>query len=108
MDWIGEYFYEVNLGESNILMINSMAELLEFSKKFKTKDDRVTLFHHGYVDWKRVAELYDGVEIPNYIWECRLRLEPFWYYGWDCASGCVWNVKDIKLTLIDMLESFAQ
>ena len=41
------------------------------------------------VDWRRVAAEYDGVVIAPYLWE--RRMDPHWYYTWDCASGCIWN-----------------
>jgi hypothetical protein len=28
--------------------------------------------------------------ITPYIWSCRLDFN--WYYTWDCASGCFWDV----------------
>jgi hypothetical protein len=42
-----------------------------------------------YIDWLRVAQKSAGIIIAPYIWERRLHLP--WYYGWDCASGCVWD-----------------
>lgn len=46
------------------------------------------------VRWDKVAETYQGILIPNYIWE--KRMNPFWYYSWDCASGCIWDVDAIE------------
>jgi hypothetical protein len=42
-----------------------------------------------YVDWARVARDYDALICSPYVWE--RRLGPMWYYGWDCASACVFN-----------------
>ena len=44
-------------------------------------------------DWAKVASHYDGIEICPYI-ESRRNMT--WYYGWDVASGCVWNASGIK------------
>lgn len=49
------------------------------------------------VDWPEVARRYDGIVIAPYVWERRLDGDAGWYYGWDCASGCVWNT-DILLS----------
>lgn len=52
------------------------------------------------IDWEKVAEVYDGIIIAPYQWDYRLPMEwppairghiSNWYYGWDCASGCIWN-----------------
>ena len=32
--------------------------------------------------------------ITPYQWELRFELD--WYYGWDVASGCVWNLSVIE------------
>jgi len=37
-----------------------------------------------------VSKEYDGIEIAPYQWDARLSL--IWYYGWDVASGCIWNL----------------
>ena len=42
------------------------------------------------INWRAVAATYDGIIIAPYCWQRRLSLS--WYYGWDCASGCVWNL----------------
>lgn len=42
-----------------------------------------------YVDWKRVAQDYQGILIAPYLHE--RRFDPMWYYCWDCASGCIWD-----------------
>lgn len=44
---------------------------------------------HDYMNYGKVAEKYGGIEITPYLWE--KRLNSMWYYGWDCASGCVWD-----------------
>lgn len=46
-------------------------------------------------DWREVARRYDGIVIAPYSWDHRLSL--VWYYGWDCASGCVWNLDAIEV-----------
>ena len=50
------------------------------------------------IDWKKVASKYDGIEINPYQFEARYQY--LWYYGWDVASGCIWNLKSVKLNLL--------
>ncbi len=65
----------------------------------------IDLFHERYaipcgtlrlgltIDWPRVADEYAGIVIAPYCWE--RRMEYMWYYGWDCASGCIWDLSII-------------
>lgn len=47
------------------------------------------------INWSKVAAEYDGIIIAPYIWSRRLHDLTGWYYGWDCASGCIWNSRAI-------------
>ena len=47
-----------------------------------------------YISWYRVAERYQGIVIAPYIWSQRMG-DCFWYYTWDCASGCIWDASAI-------------
>lgn len=44
------------------------------------------------IAWLLVAEKYQGIIIAPYQWSWRLT-DPIshWYYGWDCASGVIWD-----------------
>lgn len=48
------------------------------------------------IDWNKVADKYDAILITPYQWAARNNPDSFWYYGWDCASACVWNLKTIR------------
>lgn len=43
-----------------------------------------------------IAEEYDGIVIAPYVWSLRLDRNISWYYGWDCASGCIWNNRAVS------------
>jgi len=43
------------------------------------------------INWQRVAADHDGLIIAPYVWSRRLHDVTGWYYGWDCASGCIWS-----------------
>ena len=75
--------------EANILLLKSDADLLDFTTKYHARhvaDDRL-----GGIDWSAVAAEYDGIVITPYRWKLRLSQKTRWYYGWDCASGCIWG-----------------
>jgi hypothetical protein len=74
------------------LTINTAAGIDKFSRQYgdKSKNIRFTSF---YIDWEMVCGEYDGIIISPFCWE--RRLEVMWYYTWDCASGCVWNLSAV-------------
>lgn len=77
--------------EANILRMSTAAELMRFTGEFAAPlyaGQGLDMRHCG-INWPGVAKIYDGILITPYIWSCRLEL--MWYYGFDCASGCVWN-----------------
>ena len=46
------------------------------------------------IDWELIQkEGYGGIEICPYNWGWRSQN---WYYGWDVASGCVWDSSSIQ------------
>jgi hypothetical protein len=49
----------------------------------------------NYILWGEVAEKHSGIIIDPYS---RSRsLTYLWYYGWNCAGGCVWDTSVIRL-----------
>lgn len=97
--------HEVDLDETNILSLRSAYELDAFTREYSstcrwgTNNEWV----NRYIRWEDVAARYDGIIITPYQWARRMELS--WYYGWDCASGCIWNaaaIREIRLIEINM------
>ena len=81
---------EVEIGpDARILTLSSAYEIDSFTKEFRGGR------RHDGIDWPVVAERWQGIIIAPYIWARRMSRHTFWYYGWDCASGCVWDVSSI-------------
>ena len=99
-DWVGKYIYSVDVGNSNILQIKTHMELMMFNREYQSNlSDAGYIREEGEsIDWKKVASKYDGIEINPYQFEARYQY--LWYYGWDVASGCIWNLKSVKLNLL--------
>jgi len=93
--------HEVRLtGSANVRRVTSVQEIDQFHNEFAapTASDiksgcEVWLWG---IEWPRVARLYDGIIITPYLWERRYAGDTSWYYGWDCASGCIWNLTAIE------------
>lgn len=107
-----KYEYRVKLKpDARILYITSSVELDEFTNEYKAPGPmdedsvfikRMKKYRSTYeppimgIDWSRVAEKYQGIVISPYIWSMRLETRYTWYYGWDCASGVIWDKDAIK------------
>jgi hypothetical protein len=74
-----------------LLWIVGEAALLEFDREYGL-DQPYPRWRQ--ILWGQVAEDYAGIVIAPYVWE--QRLEMMWYYGWDCASGCIWDTSIIE------------
>lgn len=72
-----------------VLVINTLAGLDKFHCRYTQRRQAHDL-RHREVDWTRVREQHDGLIIAPYRHE--RRLEYMWYYGWDCASGVIWDL----------------
>ncbi len=79
--------------ETNVLILTSPSDLRSFSERFRTCPfpELAQYRHNIFMDWKAISMEYAGLIITPYIWECRLDKDSFWYYVWDCASGCIWD-----------------
>ena len=99
-DWIeGRRLYDLTLDPAvRLLEIRTVVEIDAFHAEYTRPmyGSRYSM----YPEWGRVAEQYDGIEIAPYLWERRLATEFTWYYGWDCASGCLWNPRGSTVRLV--------
>lgn len=90
-DWAKTYnnVFILEIDLKKILKIDSYEMLMEF--------DRNHSDGNMYVDWGKIQKIgYHGVEIIPYQNDARFSIP--WYYGWDVASGCIWNTDCIKKT----------
>ena len=88
--------------EANLLHLSSAEELDSFTADYG--EQLSPRFESRYIDWTRVADDYDGIVISPYVYSRRLTPHTHWYYGWDIASGCIWNSAVVKLTTARRIE----
>jgi hypothetical protein len=98
-DRLGKYLYEVNINNTigidninkdKILIIDNKKDFKKFGKKYKK-----ILKGQTSIDWNTVSKDYGGIEICPYLSDFRMNDNYEWYYTWDVASGCIWNLKPI-------------
>jgi hypothetical protein len=74
----------------NVLRLATTSELRAFSRRYECMWQGLSL-----PDWVAVTRDYGGLIIAPYVLESRLEL--LWYYGWDCASGCIWDCSTLDV-----------
>jgi len=75
---------------SHVFVLTNYYEIKAFTEYFR-------LNHHMenfHIDWARLKKTHTGILITPYCWEARLQF--LWYYGWDCASACIWDLRILK------------
>lgn len=89
------YVHEICLKpDANILELSTTADMLSFNRSFR-KPLLPGLFSNMTMDWPRVSAEYQGILIAPYHFDLRMDRDFFWYFGWDCSSGCLWDLEAI-------------
>ena len=93
--------HEVRLADTaNIRLVTSVDEIDQFHNEFAAPTDFDIRYRYGIdhwvINWPAVVGEYDGIIIAPYLWDRRLDGGCDWYYTWDCASGCIWNLAAIE------------
>lgn len=95
---------EIRLKEDhNICMLDSVLDIHQFAEEYRTGFDGApenSILAGIHLKWLSVAEEFKGIIIAPYQWECRMDDKVFWYYTWDCASGCIWDASAIAESLV--------
>ena len=81
------FLYELEVNLSRILVLRTEKDFRAFRPKYAPD---------GMVDWGKVGQDYDGIEICPYQPKFRDDFDFDWYYPWDVASGCIWGAGAFK------------
>ncbi len=112
---LGAYKYEVFINMENVLRINNADKLKKFTAEYRQSvkqnskrgeqlldfvplEGDIPIKEMFIIDWATVQDTYDGIIIAPYIHSCRNSLETLWYYGWDVATGCIWNASAMRIS----------
>lgn len=81
---------ELDINLDRVLVLDTVDKVIDFHLHyFAGYGDRYRL------PWADVTADYAGIIIAPYQWSLRLDHEVDWYYTWDCASGCIWDLSAI-------------
>jgi hypothetical protein len=97
----GHLRYKVRVDTARCLHMTTAEELRNFTKTYhfdvshiyNRPGERQLNWYGHYINWREVARDYPGIIISPYQWQSRM--EFMWYYTWDCASACVWDMEII-------------
>lgn len=91
---LGKIVYRVTLNrDARIIRLANENQLRAFNLRYRAD------LRGDSIDWRCVAADAQGIIVPHYQWQHRFDM--LWYYGWDCESGCVWDVSAIaKVELV--------
>lgn len=79
------------------LVLRDVADLYAFTREYVVRPGSSEYYQYTRtINWPRVVRDYPGILIPEYIWSCRLDDRVSWYYPWDAASGCIWDLSSIE------------
>lgn len=89
-----ENAYFATLDLNSILHISSMRQLVKFHKRYSIKKDE----NWVVIDWRSVAESFKGIIVSPYLPDVSMKLDfaYMWYWGWDVACACIWDMSAIK------------
>lgn len=88
-DFAGPFAHEtiLTIDPSRVLMLRTEGDLRAFSAEYAFHaSDRWSMGRS--IRWDVLARAFGGIEIAPYQVGCR---DLSWYYGWDVASGCIWD-----------------
>jgi hypothetical protein len=88
--WEQENLFKLDINTSNVKLIKTMDDIVEFEKEYGMKDG----YNKGSIDWNKVAKQYTGIEFYPYLYAARFK--HLWYYSIDVDSGCIWDKSAIK------------
>jgi len=79
---------------ANVPVIGAIGQLRVFGDRYELVPQPFDYggAARGWLDWIKAATEIDGVIIAPWQEEAALfDMRLFWYQGWDCASGVIWN-----------------
>ncbi len=77
--------------DARILLLDTDESLPGFTSQYR---HHLSVGRSSYINWASVASQYQGIVIaPFHRWQHLYGVD--WYYGWDCASGCIWDTPAI-------------
>lgn len=83
------------LEPERVLTLTTVDEILGFSKVI-TAGTNSSIEQYS-LPWYTLVEHWAGIIIAPYQWSLRHDHRTHWYYSWDCASACIWDLSVLEV-----------
>ena len=83
------YRHDFEVDVTGVIHLKSFSEILAFTGTYIL--DRESRYLQR-IDWSRVKNSACGLVITPFNYDAHWFEDASWYYGWDCASGCFWDL----------------
>jgi len=96
--WFSTNIYSLKIDKEDVRQIKTEDELVRFSRHWMLPNKKHWSqldYPRNSIDWPSIANDYKGIEICPYQRSLRFDDSVGWYYGWDVASGCIWDTSCI-------------
>lgn len=94
--------------DHRVRVITTVAELDGFTRAYQAPPSpRLHRLTPG-IDWHQVTRDHDGLIVATWLydWSWTLSDDPrAWLWGWDCTSGCIWNLDAIATVTPAIVEA---
>ena len=94
--------------EASVLELPTIQDMYRFNKDYGVLEEDRRMRNPWsnsndlmYIDWDQVYEKYSGIFIYPYHHTLRLENNFMWYYGFDCSSGCIWDLSIVTGVTIE-------
>lgn len=86
---MGSYLYDISFSDrESILVLNTISDIENFEKRFMaTIPSSLKIEEGDLIDWERVCDEYDGIEINMVNYKGMKK----WLSRWDVRQGCIWD-----------------
>lgn len=104
--WLHEVRTVLAVDPTRLLQIHTAQECGDFQKRYTARHLPQMQVLGSYllgrsINWPAVMAEYDGLELTGFTYDWGIGwgagthgTGSEWCYGWDCASGVVWNAAD--------------
>lgn len=83
-----KHIYQIILNYKKIILIKEYKDFQNFTNLFGVQVSNSKLMYPYRIKWRHVASHFAGIDI-RFNQDADTNF--YWYKGWDCSSGCIWN-----------------
>jgi hypothetical protein len=80
--------------KDGVLVLDTVDKIKKFMFEYNYNPNGDKVMDYQKIDWKTLCSKYKGIVISPYQWS--LRINYLWYYGWDVACACIWDLSCVK------------